>query len=71
MGEKNMIHYLSDIKDKCDSIVASSVALSVEDIIFIYLNGLPSTYQALKIAIRTNLQLMRLYDFYVLLYCED
>lgn len=46
MREKNMMQYLSNIKSKCDAIVASGAPLIAEDIILYTLNGLSSSYQA-------------------------
>lgn len=71
MGNKIMTQYLSDIKVKVDLIAASRSPISIEDIIFYALNGLPLSYQSFKIATHTNLQPLNLKDFYSLLCSEE
>lgn len=66
-----MMEYLSDIQVICDSIAASKVPLSVEDIILYTLNGLSSTHQAFKTTMQINLQPIGLDDFYALLCSEE
>lgn len=71
MENKSMMQYLSDIKSKCDAIITSGEIVNVEDIILYTLNGLPSSYHAFKIVIRTNLQPISLDDFYSLICSEE
>lgn len=71
MKDKSMMQYLSDIKAKWDTMAISGSPLSLEDIILYTLNGLPTTYQAFKTAIHTNLQPINLDDFYALLCREE
>lgn len=60
MKDKTMMQYQSEIKMKCDANAISGSLLSVEDVILYTLNRLSSTYQAFKMSIRTNLQLISL-----------
>lgn len=55
MKGKMMTQYLSEIKSKCDAIFVYGSTLSLKDIIHYTLNGLPSSYQAFKNSIHTNL----------------
>ncbi|KAL0928117.1 hypothetical protein M5K25_002358 [Dendrobium thyrsiflorum] len=71
MKDKSMTQYLLDIKAKVDSLAAAGAPMDVEDVIHYTLNGLPSTYQAFKTAIRTNLQPLSLDDLYTLLCSEE
>lgn len=71
MGNKNMSQYLSDIKSKVDLIAAAGSPIDIEDIIYYTLNGLPTSYQSFKVAIRTNLQSLSLDDLYSLLCSEE
>lgn len=71
MKDKSMMQYLSEIKSKVDAIGFSGSPLPTEDIILYTLNGLPTSYQAFKTAIRTNLNPISLDDFYSLLSSEE
>ncbi|KAI0497283.1 hypothetical protein KFK09_020506 [Dendrobium nobile] len=71
MKDKSMVQFLLEIKSKLDVIGSSGSPLSTDDIIMYTLNGFPSTYQAFKTAIRTNLNPLSLDDFYALLCCEE
>lgn len=51
-----MAQYLSDIKSKVDLIARAGSPIDIEDIIYYTLNGLSSSYQGFKVAIRMNLQ---------------
>lgn len=66
-----MTQYLSKIKSKCDVIAVFRSTLSLEDIVFYTLNGLPSSYQNFKTSIQTNLNLISLDDFFALLCSEE
>lgn len=66
-----MNQYLSEIKTKVDLIVVVGTQISVEDIIFYMLNGLPPFYQSFKTSIRTKLQPLSLDDFFSLLCSEE
>ncbi|KAI0499146.1 hypothetical protein KFK09_020047 [Dendrobium nobile] len=46
--------YLSQIKNLVDNIAASGATIDPEDIVLYILNGLPSTYNSFKTAIRTS-----------------
>ncbi|PKU70250.1 Retrovirus-related Pol polyprotein from transposon TNT 1-94 [Dendrobium catenatum] len=70
-GDQTMSQYLLTIKSKVDAISAAGSALDPEDVILYTLNGLPTTYQAFKTAIRTNLQPITLDDLYTLLCSEE
>ncbi|KAI0501116.1 hypothetical protein KFK09_016059 [Dendrobium nobile] len=70
-GEQSMSQYLLTIKSKIDTILAADSTIDPEDVILYTLNGLPKTYQAFKIAIRTNLQPINLDDLYTLLCSEE
>ncbi|KAI0511472.1 hypothetical protein KFK09_012102 [Dendrobium nobile] len=71
MKDRTMMHYLSDIKSKCDAIASSDTPLDSEDVKMYTLNGLPLAYQPFKTAIRTQLQPINLDDFYALLWSEE
>ncbi|PKU60707.1 Retrovirus-related Pol polyprotein from transposon TNT 1-94 [Dendrobium catenatum] len=70
-GDKLMSHYLLEVKAKVDAITAAGSTIDPEDVILYTLNGLPSSYQSFKTAIRTNLQPLNLDDFYSLLCSEE
>lgn len=71
MGNRTMAQYLSDIKSKVDLIAAAGFPIDSEDIIYYTLNGLSSSYQNFKVAVRTNLQPISLDDLYSLLCSEE
>lgn len=66
-----MLQYLFEIKEKCDVIAVVCLTLISEDVILYTLNGLPSTYNAFKTSIITNLQPISLDDLYALLCSEE
>ncbi|KAL0918303.1 hypothetical protein M5K25_010303 [Dendrobium thyrsiflorum] len=67
----SMMQYLSDIKAIVDQIAAAGSGVDTEDIILYILNGLPSTYQSFKTAIRTMLCPISLDQLYPLLISEE
>ncbi|PKU65013.1 Retrovirus-related Pol polyprotein from transposon TNT 1-94 [Dendrobium catenatum] len=71
MKDRTMQQYLAQIKILVDSITASSSTVDTEDIILYILNGLPSTYNAFKTAIRTSLNPISLDTLYSLLCSEE
>ncbi|KAI0507561.1 hypothetical protein KFK09_013687 [Dendrobium nobile] len=68
---QTMSQYLLAIKSLVDAIVATGSPLDPEEVIFYTLHGLPSQYQAFKIAIRKNLQPLSLDDLYMLLSSKE
>ncbi|PKU70484.1 Retrovirus-related Pol polyprotein from transposon TNT 1-94 [Dendrobium catenatum] len=70
-GDKSMTQYLLEIKSKVDAIQEMGHTIDPEDVILYTLNGLPSSYQSFKTAIRTNLQPLSLDDLYSLLCSEE
>ncbi|PKU65026.1 Retrovirus-related Pol polyprotein from transposon TNT 1-94 [Dendrobium catenatum] len=71
MKDKTMSQYLLDVKSKVDALAAAGSHLDAEEVIHYTLNGLPSTYQAFKTAIRTNLRPVTLDELYTLLCSEE
>ncbi|PKU78135.1 Retrovirus-related Pol polyprotein from transposon TNT 1-94 [Dendrobium catenatum] len=71
MKDKNMMQYLLDVKSKVDVLAAAGAPVDIEDVIHYTLNGLPNTYQAFKIAIRTNMRSVSLDELYTLLCSEE
>ncbi|KAI0511944.1 hypothetical protein KFK09_012578 [Dendrobium nobile] len=71
MKNQTMSQYLLAIKSIVDAIAATGSPLDPEEVIFYTLNGLAPQYQALKMAIRTNLQPISLDDLYTLLCSEE
>ncbi|PKU86910.1 Retrovirus-related Pol polyprotein from transposon TNT 1-94 [Dendrobium catenatum] len=71
MKNLTMAQYLIEIKNIVDNIAAAGSKVDTEDIILYILNGLPSSYQAFKTLIRTNLQPISLDDLYSLLISEE
>ncbi|KAI0507926.1 hypothetical protein KFK09_014054 [Dendrobium nobile] len=69
-GEKSITQYLLDLKSKVVAIQAADNTIDHEDVILYTLNRLPSSYQSFKMAIRTNLQPLKLDDLYILLCSE-
>ncbi|PKU86353.1 hypothetical protein MA16_Dca002184 [Dendrobium catenatum] len=67
MKYMTMTQYISLVKSKVDAINAVGSSIDTEDIILYTLNGLPTTYNAFKTSIRTNLQPLSLDDLYSLL----
>ncbi|KAI0498499.1 hypothetical protein KFK09_019387 [Dendrobium nobile] len=70
-GEKSMVQYLSEIKQKVDAITTAGSTIDPQDILLYTLNGLPASYNAFKTAIRTQLQPISLDEFYSLLISEE
>ncbi|PKU59088.1 Retrovirus-related Pol polyprotein from transposon TNT 1-94 [Dendrobium catenatum] len=71
MKDKIMSQYLLDVKSNVDALAAAGSHLDAEEVIHYTLNGLPSTYQAFKTAIRTNLRPVTLDELYTLLCSEE
>lgn len=71
MKDKTIVQCLFEIKEKCNVVAISRISLSAKDILLYTLNGLPSTYQAFKITIKTNLQSISLHNFYELLCSKE
>ncbi|KAI0522929.1 hypothetical protein KFK09_005318 [Dendrobium nobile] len=69
MKDRTMQQYLHQIKK--DNIAAAGSTVDTEDIILYILNGLPSTYNPFKTAIRTSLQPISFDDLYSLLCSEE
>ncbi|PKU85167.1 Retrovirus-related Pol polyprotein from transposon TNT 1-94 [Dendrobium catenatum] len=67
----SMTQYLSEIKTLVDQIAAAGSVVDNEDIILYILNGLPSSYQSFKTAIRTMITPISLDHFYPLLLSEE
>ncbi|KAH0470888.1 hypothetical protein IEQ34_000611 [Dendrobium chrysotoxum] len=70
-GDKTMVQYLSEIKQKVDAITAAGSTIDPQDILLYTLNGLPPAYNAIKTTIRTQLNPISLDNFYSLLYSEE
>ncbi|PKU67864.1 Retrovirus-related Pol polyprotein from transposon TNT 1-94 [Dendrobium catenatum] len=66
-----MLQYLSDIKHRVDAIHAAGSNIEDEDIVLYTLNGLPASYNAFKIAIRTKKLTIHLDELYSLLCSEE
>ncbi|KAI0523320.1 hypothetical protein KFK09_005715 [Dendrobium nobile] len=71
MQNLTMQQYLNHVKSIVDNIAASGSHVDVEDIIIHILNGLPSTYNSFKAAIRTYPLPMNLDNLYSLLCSEE
>ncbi|KAI0528903.1 hypothetical protein KFK09_001447 [Dendrobium nobile] len=71
MKDHNMQYYLTELKQKIDTIRAAGCSIDPEDIILYTLNGLPSAYNAFKTAIRTRAKLVDLDELYSLLCTEE
>ncbi|PKU84002.1 hypothetical protein MA16_Dca006477 [Dendrobium catenatum] len=66
-----MIQYLTEIKSLVDKIAGAGSVVDIEDIILYILNGLPTSYQSFKTAIRTMLTPIHLDQLYPLLLSEE
>lgn len=66
-----MAQYLSNIKSKVDLIAAAGSPITIEDLIYYILNGLPASYQSFKTAICINLKPISIDDLYSLLCSEE
>ncbi|PKU87826.1 Retrovirus-related Pol polyprotein from transposon TNT 1-94 [Dendrobium catenatum] len=71
MQNKTMQEYLNHVKSIVDNISASGSNVDTEDVILHILNGLPSTYNSFKDAIRTSPLPMTLDNLYSLLCSEE
>ncbi|KAI0511160.1 hypothetical protein KFK09_011785 [Dendrobium nobile] len=71
MKDQTMQQHLSHIKQLVDSIAASGSKVEPEDIVLYILNGLPTTYNSFKTAIRTSSLPADLDDLYSLLCIEE
>ncbi|KAI0494798.1 hypothetical protein KFK09_024941 [Dendrobium nobile] len=71
MKDLTMQQYLSHIKSIVDNIAASGSTVDPEDIIIHILNGLPTSYNSFKAAIRTNPVNLDLDNLYSLLCSEE
>lgn len=71
MHNLSMTQYLSAIKAKVDEITSAGATIDIEDIILYTLNGLPSSYNAFKTVIKTNLSPISFDDLYSLLCSEE
>ncbi|XP_028554101.1 uncharacterized protein LOC110105612 [Dendrobium catenatum] len=54
MNNQTMQQYLSTVKNLVDNIAVAGTQIDPEDIVLYILNGLPTTYNAFKTAIRTS-----------------
>ncbi|PKU81762.1 Retrovirus-related Pol polyprotein from transposon TNT 1-94 [Dendrobium catenatum] len=70
-GDRSMTAYLLDIKEKVDAMAAAGSQIDPEDVVLHTLNGLPTSYNSFKTAIRTSLQPIGLDDLYSLLCSEE
>ncbi|PKU82537.1 Retrovirus-related Pol polyprotein from transposon TNT 1-94 [Dendrobium catenatum] len=66
-----MLQYVSDIKHRVDAIRAAGSNIEDEDIVLYTLNGLPTSYNAFKTAIRTKKHTIHLDELYSLLCSEE
>ncbi|PKU70162.1 Retrovirus-related Pol polyprotein from transposon TNT 1-94 [Dendrobium catenatum] len=71
MNNQSMIQYLTQIKSIADNLSAAGMNLDQEDITLYTLNGLPSSYNAFKMSIRTMLHPIDLDNLYSLLISEE
>ncbi|PKU86451.1 5'-3' exoribonuclease 2 [Dendrobium catenatum] len=71
MKNSTMQQYLANVKNLVDNIAASGSTIDAEDILIFILNGLPSTYNAFRSAIRTSQQPIDLDTLYSLLCSEE
>ncbi|KAI0525156.1 hypothetical protein KFK09_004548 [Dendrobium nobile] len=71
MGNSSMQQYLMRVKNLVDNISVSESQIDTEDILLYILNGLPSTYNSFKTAIRTSLNPIDLDTLYSLLCSEE
>ncbi|KAI0503861.1 hypothetical protein KFK09_014804 [Dendrobium nobile] len=71
MKERSMQQYLTQIKNLVDNIAVAGSTLGTEDIILYILNGLLSSYNSFKTAIRTLLNPISLDILYSLLCSEE
>ncbi|KAL0905923.1 hypothetical protein M5K25_024374 [Dendrobium thyrsiflorum] len=71
LKNSSMTAYLSEIKVLVDQIAAAGSLVDTEDVILYILNGLPPSYQAFKMAIRTMLNPISLDQLYPLLLSEE
>ncbi|PKU79495.1 Retrovirus-related Pol polyprotein from transposon TNT 1-94 [Dendrobium catenatum] len=70
-GDKSMVQYLSEIKQKVDAITASGSTIDSGDILMYTLNGLPPAYNTFKTVICTQLAPIGLDYFFSLLCSEE
>ncbi|KAI0528921.1 hypothetical protein KFK09_001465 [Dendrobium nobile] len=71
MQNKTMTEYLASVKVLVDNINVAGGSVDNEDVLHIFLNGLPHTYQYFKTFIRSSLQPISLDNLYSLLRSEE
>ncbi|PKU71914.1 Retrovirus-related Pol polyprotein from transposon TNT 1-94 [Dendrobium catenatum] len=71
MKDRSMQQYLAQVKILVDNIASAGSKIDNEDIILYILNGLPSSYNSFKTAIRTSLNPIDLDVLYSLLCSEE
>ncbi|KAI0514032.1 hypothetical protein KFK09_010065 [Dendrobium nobile] len=71
MKDKSMQQYLANIKLLVDSIASTGSNIDTEDVIIYILNGLPTSYNSFKTAIRTSLTPIDLDVLHALLCSEE